>query len=132
MAEQGTSDSKHTKKAPTSTKLGTPVYGRKTKTKFKHGPNVATGGATAPTYVAMLSPLNRSKTKASTYTRLATWVYGGKIITECERGLDVSKGGATEPIVWPRFVLLLDQKQKNLLAPNSVHGCMVGKGRPNI
>ena len=80
----------------------------------------------------MLSPHNRSKTKTSTYTRLATRVYVGKIITECKRRFDVSKGGATEPNVWPHFVLPLDQKQKNLLAPNSVHGCMVGKGRPNI
>ena len=108
------------------------MYRRKTKTKLKRGPNVATGGATAPTYVATLSPLHRSQTKASTYTRLGTRVCGGKRNTECESGPNVSKGGTTEPNVWPRFVLPLDQKQKNPLAPNSVHGCMLGKGRPSL
>ena len=34
----------------------------------------------------------------------------------------MSKGGATEPIVWPRFVLPLDQKQKNLLARTRMYG----------
>ena len=41
---------------------------------------------------------------------------------------DASSGGATAPNLWPRFVLLTDQKQKHLLVPNSGTVCMVGQG----
>ena len=45
-----------------------------------------------------------------------------------EHRSDASSGGATAPNLWPRFVLLTDQKQKHLLVPNSGTVCMVGQG----
>ena len=101
MAEQGTSYSKHRLMCPQ--------------------------GALQHPHMWSLFSLNRSKTKASTCTKLGKWVYGGtrnarfRTQTKC-----LHRGPYSSQFMAPQ-VLLIDQKRKHPLAPNSVDGCTVGQ-----
>ena len=77
-------------------------------------------------YVATFCSLDNSKTKAHTYTKLGTRVYGGwdkeHLIPNTDRC--VHRGRNSTHICGPS-VLLIDQKQKHLIASNSIDGRMV-------
>ena len=82
-------------------------------------------------FVTPLCSHKRTKTKASTSTKHGKRVYGGTRNawfgrqTRC-----VHRGRHSIQFVAP-LVLLIDQKPKQLLAPNLVHECMVGNRRPS-
>ena len=54
----------------------------------------------------------------------------GQGTADFEHRPDASTGGATAPNLWALFALLIDKKQKHLLSPDSVNGCIkVGQGK---